>query len=52
MPKRIHEVRDPIHVFIRLDSEERKVLDSRPVQRLRPIHQLATTRMRETCRAA
>jgi HD superfamily phosphohydrolase len=43
MPKHNHEVRDPIHVFIRLDSEERKVLNSRPVQRLRHIHQLAMT---------
>ena len=36
-----HEIRDPIHEFIRLDSEERAVLDSRPVQRLRNVHQLA-----------
>ena len=35
MPKNIHEIRDPIHVFIRLDS--------RPFQRLRYIHQLALT---------
>ena len=39
--KVIHEIRDPVHVFITLDSEERAVLDSRPVQRLRHIHQLA-----------
>ena len=39
--KLFHEIRDPIHVFIRLDSDERRVLDSRPVQRLRNIHQLA-----------
>ena len=43
MPKSIHEIRDPIHVFIKLDSQERKILDSRPFQRLRHIHQLATT---------
>jgi HD superfamily phosphohydrolase len=43
MSKYVHEVRDPIHVFIRLDSDERKVLDSRPFQRLRHIHQLALT---------
>jgi HD superfamily phosphohydrolase len=43
MAKNIHEIRDPIHVFIKLDSTERKVLDSRPFQRLRYIHQLATT---------
>jgi len=39
----IHEIRDPIHVFIRLDGDERRVLDSRPFQRLRHIHQLAMT---------
>jgi uncharacterized protein len=41
--KLVHEIRDPIHVFIRLDSDERKVLDSRPFQRLRYITQLALT---------
>lgn len=40
MAKNIHEIRDPIHVFIRLSSMERRVLDSKPVQRLRHIHQL------------
>lgn len=39
--KLYHEIRDPIHVFITVDSAERNVLDSRPVQRLRHIHQLA-----------
>ena len=39
--KRYHEIRDPIHGFIKLDSYERNVLDSPPVQRLRNIHQLA-----------
>lgn len=43
VPKRVHEIRDPIHAFIRLDSDERKVVDSRPFQRLRHIHQLALT---------
>ncbi len=43
MVKNIHEIRDAIHVFVRLDSDERKVLDSRPFQRLRHIHQLALT---------
>jgi len=43
MPKFIHEIRDPIHNFIRIDSNERKVLDSRPFQRLRYIHQLGLT---------
>ena len=39
--KLFHEIRDPIHNFVRLDSDERLVLDSRPIQRLRQIHQLA-----------
>ena len=39
--KRYHEIRDSIHGFIKLDSDERRVLDSPPVQRLRHIHQLA-----------
>ncbi|MFO8058377.1 MAG: HD domain-containing protein [bacterium] len=43
MAKNIHEIRDPIHVFVRLDSHEREVLNSRPFQRLRHIHQLALT---------
>ncbi|MCE9554601.1 MAG: HD domain-containing protein [Planctomycetes bacterium] len=43
MPKNFHEVRDPIHVFVKLDSDERKVLDSAPFQRLRHVHQLALT---------
>ncbi len=43
MPKNIHEIRDPIHVFVRLDNHERKVLNSRPFQRLRHIHELALT---------
>ena len=43
MPKHLHEIRDPIHDFIRIETEERKILDSRPFQRLRHIHQLAMT---------
>ena len=43
MSKHVHEIRDPIHVFVRLDTDERKVLNSRPFQRLRYIHQLALT---------
>ena len=43
MATKTHEIRDPIHVFVRLDSDERRLLDSRPFQRLRHIHQLATT---------
>ncbi len=43
MTKLFHEIRDPIHVFIHLDWYEKKVLDSRPFQRLRSINQLALT---------
>ncbi|HEX4785702.1 MAG TPA: HD domain-containing protein [Candidatus Sulfotelmatobacter sp.] len=43
MTKIFHEIRDPIHVFIHLDWYEKKVLDSRPFQRLRNITQLALT---------
>lgn len=43
MAKPIHEIRDSIHVFIRLNNHERRILDSRPFQRLRHIHQLALT---------
>ncbi len=43
MAKIFHEIRDPIHTFIKLDDDERAVLDSRPFQRLRCIHQLALT---------
>ena len=45
MSKRIQEIRDPIHVFVRLDGDERKVLDSHPFQRLRHVHQLALTHL-------
>ena len=41
--KNVHEIRDPIHNFIKLNSDERQVLNSRPLQRLRHIHQLALT---------
>jgi HD superfamily phosphohydrolase len=41
--KRQHEIRDPIHTFIRLETDERRVVDSRAFQRLRHIHQLALT---------
>ncbi|MBB4661230.1 hypothetical protein BDZ31_000803 [Conexibacter arvalis] len=43
MSKRIHEVRDPVHVFVHFDDDERAVIDSVPFQRLRNIHQLALT---------
>ncbi|MFW6372284.1 MAG: HD domain-containing protein [Thermodesulfobacteriota bacterium] len=45
MNKNIHEIRDPIHVFVRMDNHEREILNSRPFQRLRHIHQLAMTYM-------
>lgn len=41
VPKVQHEIRDPIHTFVHLDSNDRRVLDSRPFQRLRHITQLA-----------
>jgi uncharacterized protein len=41
--KRFHELRDAVHVFVRMDSPERRVVDSAPVQRLRHIQQLALT---------
>ena len=43
MSKHYHEFRDPIHNFIRVSSVERKIIDSPFFQRLRHIHQLATT---------
>ena len=43
MARYVHEIRDPIHTFIRLDDADRQVLNSRPFQRLRHIHQLAMT---------
>lgn len=41
--KHTHEFRDPIHTFISVRTDERRVIDSRPFQRLRNIHQLALT---------
>ena len=41
MTKTQHEVRDGIHGFISFNNTERKLIDSRPFQRLRAIHQLA-----------
>ena len=43
MSKPTHEIRDPIHVFVRLSTPERRLIDSRPLQRLRHVHQLALT---------
>ena len=40
-----YEIRDPVHSFIGVDSDERRVIDSRPVQRLRYIRQLATSHL-------
>ncbi|ADV68846.1 HD domain-containing protein [Deinococcus maricopensis] len=42
---RTHELKDPIHGFVRLSSAERALLDTPPVQRLRHIHQLALSMM-------
>jgi HD superfamily phosphohydrolase len=43
VPKAFHEFRDPIHGLMPLSSDERMVLNSLPLQRLRHIHQLALT---------
>ena len=43
MGKRLHEVRDAIHVFVHFDDDERAVIDSPAFQRLRNVHQLALT---------
>lgn len=43
MAKNFHEIRDPVYGFIKLDSEERQILNSWPLQRLRFIHQLGLT---------
>ena len=41
MKKNIHEIRDPVHGFVRYSEKERDVINSRPFQRLRHIRQLA-----------
>lgn len=41
----MHEIRDPVHVFIRLHNSERDILNSPPFQRLRHIQQLALTNL-------
>jgi uncharacterized protein len=43
--KRLHEVRDALHVFVDFDDDERRIIDSLPFQRLRNVHQLALTHM-------
>jgi HD superfamily phosphohydrolase len=45
MIKPFHEFRDPIHVFVRADSDERRVIDSFEFQRLRHINQLALSHL-------
>ena len=37
----VHEIRDAVHVFDHVDTRERALIDSWPLQRLRHIHQLA-----------
>jgi hypothetical protein len=41
--KEFNEIRDPVHVFVEADPDEVAVVNSRPFQRLRHIHQLALT---------
>ena len=37
----VAEIRDPVHGYIKITNEEREIIDSAFVQRLRRIHQLA-----------
>ena len=39
----MYQFRDPVHGFIEVSEDERKIIDSTPFQRLRNIRQLATT---------
>ena len=39
----VHEIRDPIHGFIKYNDLERDIIDSKLFQRLRCIKQLAFT---------
>ncbi len=39
----MYQFRDPVHGFIELSEGEKKIIDSKPFQRLRYIKQLATT---------
>ncbi len=43
MTKRPHEMRDPIHGFIKISKRERDLIDTEVFQRLRRIRQLAMT---------
>ncbi len=46
MPVKVqHEIRDPIYGFIQVSTSERRLVDSRPFQRLRHIQQLALTNL-------
>ena len=38
-----YQFRDPVHGFIEVSEDELKIINSAPFQRLRNIHQLATT---------
>jgi HD superfamily phosphohydrolase len=39
------EIRDPVHQFVFISPAEAEILDTRPLQRLRAIHQLSTTHL-------
>src|SRR5437016_14096657 len=41
MPRAWSFIKDPIHGYIRVNETERMVVDTRPVQRLRRLRQLA-----------
>lgn len=43
MTERPHEMRDPIHGFIKLSETEKRLIDTKVFQRLRRIRQLAMT---------
>ena len=43
MTERPHEMRDPIHGFIKLSKKEKRLIDTQVFQRLRRIRQLAMT---------
>jgi HD superfamily phosphohydrolase len=45
VPERRREIRDAVHAFVDLDEYERKVVDSRPFQRLRHVNQLALSNL-------
>ena len=43
MASAVREIRDPVHNFVHVSANERRVMDSRPFQRLRNIHQNSMT---------